>query len=125
MNTRRLLLLLLFTGCAGLDRDCAHCGTEFSGANWLVVQLKMDGEIKNCWQLHGLAVSNEQGSDGIWWADHGEQVHISGWYNYVQVVDWNSAAVTLGVNLTQCTGGRYRSLDEIRKKPVDDNIPLP
>jgi hypothetical protein len=81
-----------------------------------VVQLKMDGDIKNCWQLRNLAISNEHSSDGIWWADRGGQVHIAGWYNYVQVSDWNAASVTLGVNLSQCTGGRYRTLDEIKGK---------
>jgi hypothetical protein len=115
MKLRRLLFFILLTSCAAWDRECAQCGTEVHGANWLVVQLKMDGEIKNCWQLKDLAVANERSSDGIWWVDRNEQVHISGWYNYVQVHDWNTAAVTLGVNLAQCTGGRYHTLEEIKE----------
>lgn len=108
MKKRFALYSLLLLGCAGLDRDCSRsCGSEMNGADWLIVQLKYDGEIQNCWQLKGLAVDNEPHSDGIWWVEHGEQVHISGWYNYVQVVDWKTAAGTLGVDLTRCPGGKY------------------
>lgn len=114
-NTRFAFAAVLLLGCASTERECAQCGTEIHGADWLIVQLKADGEIRNCWQLHDLAVTNEPHSDGVWWVAGGEQVHISGWYNYVQVANWNTAAATLGVNLAQCTGGRYQSLDEIKK----------
>jgi hypothetical protein len=114
-NAIRLGMLLALTGCAGMTRECNGCWTEATGANWLVTQLEMNGEIRNCWQLKGLALANEPHSDGIWWVADGQQIHISGWYNFVQVQDWNVAASTLGVNLTQCTGGRYRTLDEVKK----------
>lgn len=120
LNIRFAFAAVLLLGCASTDRTCAQCSTEIHGADWLVVQLKADGEIRNCWQLHDLSLANEPHSDGVWWVSSGEQVHISGWYNYVQVgsmapANWNSAAATLGVNLSQCTGGRYQSLDEVKK----------
>jgi hypothetical protein len=110
MKSRSLALWALFViGCASTDRECAQCGTEIHGANWLVVQLKNNGDISRCWKLEGVAVANESGSDGIWWVSGGQQVHISGWYNYVQVSDWNEAAKILGVDLPRCTGGSYVS----------------
>lgn len=102
-----VVMAAALVGCAGMSRDCASCGTEMSGANWLVVQLCADGEIRNCWRLYGLAVANEDRSDGIWWVADGQQVHISGWYNFVQVTNWDSAAKQLGVELDRCVGGRY------------------
>lgn len=41
---RRAILFCLLTGCAGLDRDCAQCGTEVSGANWLVQRVPAKDE---------------------------------------------------------------------------------
>lgn len=105
---------IFLLGCAGMDRECSQCGTEVHGANWLVVQLKTDGEISRCWRLSNLAVANEPHSDGIWWVDSGEQVHISGWYNYVQVSDWGIAARTLGVELNRCHGGKYLEPNSIK-----------
>jgi hypothetical protein len=37
-------------------------------------------------------------------------VHISGWYNRVQVNngDWNGAAAALGIDLSRCHDGIYQ-----------------
>ncbi len=98
--------LLLLVGCAGASRDCSGCNAERFGADWIVVQYRMDGEPLNCWQLHGKAVANEVNSDGIWWvADSGHLVHISGHYNRVQVTgsDFEAAAKEVGIDLKRWT----------------------
>lgn len=108
MRARRVLLALLLTGCAGTQRECASCQTEVSGGDWIVVQLAADGAIRNCWQLRGVAIAQEAHSDGIWWYAGAQQVHISGWYNYVQATGgMQAAAGILGVDLARCPGGAY------------------
>lgn len=105
-------VFLFLVGCAGISRDCSSCNAESFGADWVVVQYRMDGEPLNCWQLHGKAVSNESGSDGIWWvSDGGHLVHISGQYNRVQVTGsgFEAAAKEVGVDLRRCVGGRYEN----------------
>lgn len=95
------LLLAGLTACAGMQRDCSGCAAENFGADWIVVQHRADGGILRCWRLTGTAITNEEHSDGIWWkSPEGHLVHISGWYNRVQVSegDWTSAARQLGLS---------------------------
>ena len=104
--------LLLLAGCAGFERECSASCASAAGADWVVVQYRFDGEPINCWKLTNVGVSNEASSDGIFWKGRGGHlVHISGWYNRVQVErgDFEGAAREVGVELQQCVGGRYRT----------------
>lgn len=112
----RFLFPLLLVGCAGTSRSCASCNAENFGADWIIVQYRVDGVPINCWQLRQVSVANEQGSDGIYWATpSGNLIHISGWYNRVQVKgSFESAAKEVGIDLAACPGGRYNE----PKKPA-------
>ena len=104
-----VLTALFISACAGTARDCSSgCASEF-GADWIVVQYANDGHALACWQLHDTAVTNEKNTDGIYWKDGGHLVHISGWYNRVQVdgEDFAGAATLLGIDLRGCQGGKY------------------
>jgi hypothetical protein len=112
LRNRNFLVLLFFSfvGCAGMDRGCASCSAESFGADWVIVQYRNDGKPIACWKLRGSSVSNETHSDGIYWKDQANHlVHISGWYNRVQVAngDYASAAASVGVNADDCTSGVY------------------
>lgn len=107
MKNKSLLvvLLLAFTSCAGWGRQCSSYTAENFGADWLVAQYKVDGTVLRCWKMENTSVTNESGSDGIYWkSPGGHLVHISGWYNRVQVErdDWKGAAEDLGVDLSTC-----------------------
>ena len=105
-----VLAILMITGCAGIERDCATCTAGNTGSDWIVVQYRNDGQPINCWKLANTAIANEEHTDGIFWQErNGHLVHISGWYNRVQVVggDYAGAAKSLGVDLTRCGDGAY------------------
>ena len=112
-------LLLLTAGCEGVVRDCSSWwASDIVGSDWIVVQFDMRGDPINCWRLEGSGISSESNSDGIYWlTERGHLVHVSGWYNYVQVQGdgWRSAADALGVDLPKCEGGRYPRADEARR----------
>lgn len=102
---------MLLMGCAGISRDCSSCTAENFGGDWIIVQYRMDGEPLNCWKTQNTGVSNEDKSDGVYWQDPGGHlVHISGWYNRVQVQGgrWGEAAKSLGIDESRCTGGVYQ-----------------
>ena len=104
--------LLLLAGCAGWERDCNSSVASSFGGDWIVLQYGMDGSPINCWKLKDTAISNEAHTDGIFWQDPGGHlVHISGWYNRVQVSngDYTGAAKAIGINIDSCTGGKYVS----------------
>lgn len=110
-NLLKYLPFLFLFGCAGYQRSCASgCATQL-GADWIVVQYKTDGDPINCWKLTGSSISNEQGTDGIYWLDDqtNNLVHISGWYNRVQVErnDFDGAAKLIGVDMKYCKNGKY------------------
>lgn len=110
MKARHFALLLFLCSCAGMQRDCSSGWASAAGADWIVVQYKADGRAFNCWKLENTSMSNEQASDGIYWKDpSGHLVHISGWYNRVQVFGhaYGEAAATVGVKLSSCVGGAY------------------
>ncbi len=111
LNIRMVALWALFiTGCAGMERSCSSCNAENFGADWIVVQYKLDGTPLNCWKLSNTSIVNEPGSDGIFWqGSSGHLVHISGQYNRVQVVNRNyeGAAREIGIDNTRCMGGLY------------------
>lgn len=109
------LLALLLVGCAGFNRGCSAWNAQNFGSDWLVVQYKMDGQPMNCWVLKGESVSNEHSSDGIYWKDTttGHLVHISGWYNRVQLdgsTGLAEAAKLVGVDASKCGNGVYPKL---------------
>ena len=108
----RTLTAIALAGCAGMQKDCSSCNAENFGSDWLVVQYKYDGEAMNCWKLPNTSISNESHSDGIYWQDGKTRnlVHISGWYNRVQVESgqWKEAADAVGVDLERCVNGKYK-----------------
>lgn len=112
MTIKHLLGFLFLTGCAGIQRDCSsHVATEF-GSDWIIVQYRNDGTPMNCWKLKNVGVANETGTDGIYWqAPGGHLVHLSGWYNRVQVSGGNfkEAAMSVGVDESRCDSGIYKS----------------
>lgn len=105
-----MLLLGMATGFVGWNRNCAKSCAENVGSDWIVVQYSAVGETLHCWRLKGVGITNEGHSDGIYWqAPSGNLVHISGWYNRIQIGGfrdserWNKAAEDLHVNLAKCT----------------------
>lgn len=104
---RRSLILPLFLliGCAGMQRDCASCVAEQGGADWVIVQMDLNGRPYRCWALRNVSVTNEPHSDGIYWeGSGGNLVHISGHYNRVQVVNgrWETAYREVGMTRASC-----------------------
>lgn len=119
------LLSIFMTGCAGFQRGCDSNMAESFGADWIIVQFDQTGKPFNCWKLKDTSVTNEPQSDGVYWTEGGNLVHISGWYNRVQVQGnkWGEAAVSLGVNLKACTGGEY--VKPAPLPPAGENFPPP
>lgn len=115
--TRSLKFLALIalssalSGCSGLWRGFSSWQAENFSSDWIIVQNDYEMIPKMCWRLANTSVTNENGTDGIYWLDPHEAhlVHISGWYNRVQVAngDWGGAAERLGVDLNRCRNGRY------------------
>lgn len=107
------LMVLTLTGCAGFYRGCASFNAGAFGSNWIVVQYDYKGDPINCWKLENTSIANEDGSDGVYWKDSssGHLVHISGWYNRVQVEGgrYDEAAKLLGVELSKIANGKYRN----------------
>lgn len=101
----RWLPLIALFGCAGVQKSCAAgCASSF-GADWIVVQYNNNGDVMKHWCLKNTSVDNEGHSDGIWWQDtQGHLVHLSGWYNRVQVSngEFGSAAQSLGLPVDIC-----------------------
>ncbi len=112
-RTLALLALMMFgiTGCAGIQRDVSSYFAKNTGADWIVVQYAYDGRPINCWKLDNVAIDNEEQSDGIFWKEShgGHLVHISGWYNRVQVSGgrYGEAADLLGIELDKIGDGKY------------------
>lgn len=110
-NVLKVIPFLFLLGCAGYQRSCASGMATTFGGDWVVAQYRADGVPMNCWQLKNTSITNEQGSDGIYWLDgtNGHLVHISGWYNRVQVNggDFENAAKLVGVSLSACKNGHY------------------
>lgn len=112
-----LLVVLLVSmaigtnSCAGWSRGCSSCTAESFGSDWIVVQYGYDGVPINCWKLVNASIANEGSSDGIYWVDTqtGHLIHISGWYNRVQVTGgrFEEAAKLLGVELEKVKNGKY------------------
>jgi hypothetical protein len=105
-----LFTLVLLSGCAGFGRGCSSQWASATGANWIVVQYAADGRPFAAWKLTGVSVANETSSDGIYWKEgSGHLVHISGWYNRVQVSggDFTGAAKLLGIDAELISNGKY------------------
>lgn len=106
------LMGIFMVGCAGTQRKCSSSCATSLGADWIIVQYRNSGEPLNCWKLNNVSVANEEQSDGVYWQDSkGHLVHVSGWYNRVQVEskDWKGAADSLGIDLESCTNGKYNT----------------
>lgn len=111
MKWWHLFGMLALVSCAGTQRQCAAGCAESYGADWMVAQYGYDGRPVACWRLVNTSVTNEPASDGIYWLDTntGNLVHISGWYNRVQVIggNWKHAATSLNVDGDACREGAY------------------
>lgn len=132
-----LFVVLVCTGCAGVNRGCSSCAANQFGADWVVVKLDMEGRPYRCWILPSVSVSNEQQSDGIYWqSPDGHLVHVAGSYNRVQVKgnQWNRALAELGLTEDTCKEiQQYRYDPEVREyllpgtkrvvKPVVEKAP--
>jgi hypothetical protein len=109
------LFCLLFVSCAGMERGFSSCSAENFGADWVVVQMDNNGRPYRCWELHGVSISNEDKSDGIYWKSDrsGNLVHISGNYNRVQIVggNWDDAFAEVGLTPQSCRQIRTRTVD--------------
>jgi hypothetical protein len=106
-----LVIFTLIISCAGFQRGCSvSCAEEF-GSDWIVVQYDMNMIPKCAWKLENVSIANEDGSDGVYWLDAstGHLVHISGWYNRVQVTSnrFDEAATLVGVELDKIKNGKY------------------
>jgi len=101
-----ILLVLLITGCAGIERSCSGCWATQVGADWIVVELReLDGTPYRCWKLTNVSIDNEQNSDGIYWlTDDGNLVHVSGSYDRVQVEhgQWDLAFAEINMTEEAC-----------------------
>jgi hypothetical protein len=109
-----LIALMIASGCAGVSRGCSNCWAKNAGADYVVVELaEMDGTPYRCWALKDVSIDNETNSDGIYWKDpqSGNLVHISGSYDYVQVVDgkWAQAYEYLNLTEAECAAIRSRT----------------
>ena len=113
-------LLTFAIGCAGYQRSCSSFTATSFGSDWIVVQYNMNLEPKCAWQLTNTSISNESQTDGIYWLDSesGHLVHISGWYNRVQVKNhqFKAAAKLVGVDLNLIQNGAYPA-----PNPVESN----
>lgn len=98
-----LFIALIMVGCAGIERNCDNSLSQSLGADWVVVELtETDAVPYRCWELHGVSIGSEEGSDGIFWRnENGNMIHVAGSYDYVQVDDDNWTAAFREVNLTQ------------------------
>lgn len=117
---KRLLILapfiLLLSACPGIERGCSSCTAKALGANWVVVELtEHGGKPYRCWTLRGASIQNEQQSDGIYWKDpqNGNLVHVSGSYDYIQVVggNWDEAYAELNMTEDACEAIADRRYD--------------
>lgn len=115
------LLLLLLCSCAGIGRRCSSACASGLGADWIIVQLDGFGRPMRCWELHDVSVANEEASDGVYWnSSDGHLVHISGFYNRIQVENkgWDVAYGELGLTKELCAAiGKGTLMDKEKRIP--------
>jgi len=93
------LVIIAVVGLIGCVMFMPSCNLAFkqqmtgvTGSDWLVVQFDAYGKVVKSWELHDDFVHNEGQSDGIYFKDSdGNIVHLSGFYTYVQVSNWDAA----------------------------------
>lgn len=114
-----IIILIIFFILFGLSfhrgarRGCTAVVADATGANWLIVTYNLYGDPFRCWELHEVAVTNESQSDGIYWKEaNGNLVHLSGFYNRIQVTNgnWEAAFASLGITQEQCHKVQNRTL---------------
>ena len=100
-----LCALALFA-CEGTVKSVSSGCAEQVGADWVVVELReADGTPYRCWKLEDVSISNEKGSDGIYWRTRdGHLVHVSGSYDRVQVRGgkWGEAFSLMNMTEESC-----------------------
>lgn len=119
-STLACVALIIAIGCAGFQRECTGCNAGAFGSDWVVAQYDMNMQPKAAWVLTNTSISNESSSDGIYWldAESGHLVHISGWYNRVQVKNhqFKAAAKLVGIDLDYVQNGAYPALKPVEQK---------
>lgn len=119
MRWARLGLAVLVFGCAGLGRDCSSCTASSFGADIVVVQMDAWGHPYRCWALQNVSLDNESQSDGIYWkSTSGNLLHISGHYNYVQVMngDWDGAYREFNITEATCRKLEQQVYDPVLRR---------
>lgn len=105
------IICLTIIGCAGIDKSLTSCCATNIGADWVIVQLDMNGNPIMCWKVYSVSLTSENTLDGIYWKDTktGNLIHLSGWYNFVQVSgnNYEQACKTLNIVCDKCIGGKY------------------
>jgi len=93
--------ILFFEGCQRNLKQFWH--NDVTGTDYVVVELRLDGTPYRCWTLEDVAIAQETDSDGIYWANNktGNLIHVSGSYDYVQVVGDNWDAAFSQINMTK------------------------
>jgi hypothetical protein len=112
-----VLMALVVSGCAGMQRECSSSCASQVGADWVVVQTTQDGKPFRCWELRDVSVANEPNSDGIYWqSPDGHLVHIANHYVRVQVEHgkYESALSEIGMTRAQCTTLRSTQVESAR-----------
>jgi hypothetical protein len=102
-----VVVVLVWVGMSwrGISRGCSGCYASSVGADWIVVQVDLEGRPFRCWELDNVSVANESQSDGVYWEEsNGNLVHISGLYNRVQISgeNWDEGFSTLGLTREEC-----------------------
>jgi hypothetical protein len=109
-----IIMVLGYFGRTSVSRGCSNFSAKYTGADWIIVKTDLEGKPFRCWELRNVSIVNEENSDGIYWKDSstGNLIHISGFYDRVQVSNnnWDKAFRTL--NLTRNTCQQIRNTSQ-------------
>lgn len=89
-------LLIVIGICVALFPSCSLGWQQTvigaTGTDYLVIQYDAQGKRLHHWELKSRVIKNEDASDGIYFRDNGGNiVHLSGFYTYIQVFNWDEA----------------------------------
>lgn len=105
---------LLISECRGCQRKAQDIWAGGVGADWIIIERRLDGTPYQCWMLEDVSVANEGSSDGIYWEnENGNLIHISGSYDRVQVLNdhWSDALEEINMTREACNKVQSRTYD--------------